>query len=186
MRHSLIAQSVILCSMPYWTSNRCCFSSLTFWTHRTGKHGIGRCHRYCYLLQKPDIVICTVCESVVLLKDEELSRQLTSGTHICKLVCRLKEDILGKFWGNASLSHVILLSGGIQSAYNNMPGLAHCRDSFQFIPYFDITFANYLTLSTGFSSWARHPIFHIGTTWRDKCYHCFSENSIPIGHETTS
>jgi len=38
-----------------------------------------------------------VCESAVLLKDEELSLQLTSGTRICELVCKVEEDILSKF-----------------------------------------------------------------------------------------
>jgi len=34
---SSIALSVILCTMPYQTSYRYCFSSLTFWTYRTGR-----------------------------------------------------------------------------------------------------------------------------------------------------
>jgi len=82
--------------MPYQVSNRFCFSSLTFWTHRTGR----RCYRYCSplgwcwgcliwwyelwccLLQKPDSVTGSVCDSAVLRKDKELSWQLTSGTRI--------------------------------------------------------------------------------------------------------
>jgi len=41
-----------------------------------------------------------VWESAVLLKDEELSRQLTSGTRICDLMYQLEEDILSKFCDN--------------------------------------------------------------------------------------
>ena len=109
MRHSLIALSTTLCSMLYQMSNWCCFSSLTFWTHATGRHAIGWCHswvnvgaasfddiNWCYLLQKPESVTGCVCESAVLLKDKKLFWQLTSGTHICNLVCRLKEDNLSK------------------------------------------------------------------------------------------
>jgi len=43
-------------------------------------------------LQKPDSVAGSVWESTVLMKDKELSRQLTSGTHICELVCMSKVD----------------------------------------------------------------------------------------------
>ena len=42
----------------------------------------------------------SVCESAVLLKDKELSLQLTSGTHVYEFVCRLKEDVLSKFCDN--------------------------------------------------------------------------------------
>jgi len=54
---------------------------------------------YC-LLQKPDSVVNTAWMSAVLQKDQELSWQLTSGTRICKLVCRIKEDILSTFSDN--------------------------------------------------------------------------------------
>jgi len=39
-----------------------------------------------------------VCETAVLRKDNELSRQLTSGTRICELACMLYENILSKYY----------------------------------------------------------------------------------------
>jgi len=51
-----------------------------------------------YLLQKPESDAGSVCDSTILLKDEQLSWQLTSGTRICELVvCRSKEIISSKF-----------------------------------------------------------------------------------------
>jgi len=45
-----------------------------------------------FLLHKPDSVAGSVYDSAIRLKHEELSLQLTSGTRICELVCRLKKD----------------------------------------------------------------------------------------------
>ena len=42
IRRWLITLSMILCSIPYRMSNRCCFSSLTFWSWLIDI--IGRCH----------------------------------------------------------------------------------------------------------------------------------------------
>ena len=39
-----------------------------------------------------------LCETAVLLKDKELSQQLTSGTRICELACMLNE----KFSANST------------------------------------------------------------------------------------
>jgi len=47
--------------------------------------------RWCWILTDRRLREC------VLLKDNELSQQLTSGTSICERVCRSKEDILSKF-----------------------------------------------------------------------------------------
>ena len=53
---------------------------------------------YAVVCSRNQTVADFVCETAVLRKDKELSRQLTCDTRICELACMLNENILSKYY----------------------------------------------------------------------------------------
>ena len=53
---------------------------------------------WCCLLQKLDGVAVSLCHRFIMLKDKELSWQLTSGTRMCELACMVNGNNLSKIY----------------------------------------------------------------------------------------
>jgi len=84
----LVDMLLMIPQIVYATRLRSGLSDLVIWSYEL----------WCCLHQKPDSVTDFVCETAVLLKDKELSQQLTSGTRICELACMLNENSLSKLY----------------------------------------------------------------------------------------